>query len=167
MKYSEYRFLELYIEKKDVPSFGYYSRLLTQANNNVGPSSPFITPMVQTDSVEAVFAEQQSTTVGPSCLVIQSPMVISPVSSAMVTSPLLEVVVSAGDVTHIGNDDWIVSGINSDNLGFESDESGDEDDWMDEDSSSHDDDEEVEHGDEDVQPNINVGEPQSRLHEPP
>ena len=29
LKYSECRFLELYIEKEDVPSFGYYSRLLT------------------------------------------------------------------------------------------------------------------------------------------
>ena len=52
-------------------------------------------------------------------------MVTSPVSSAMVTSPLLEIVVSAGDDTHIENDDWVVGGINSDNLDFESDESGD------------------------------------------
>ena len=127
LKYSEYRFLELYIEKKDVPSFGYHSRLLTQADNNVGPSSPFVTPMVQIDSVEAIFAEQYSTTAGPSCPIIPSPIVTSPVSSSMVTSLLLEVVVSAGDDTHIENNDWVVGGINSDNLGFESDESGDED----------------------------------------
>ena len=74
--------------------------------------------MVQTDSVEAIFVEQYSITADPSCPIIQSPMVTSPMSSAMVTSPLLEVVVSAGDDTHIGNDDWIVGGINSDNLGF-------------------------------------------------
>ena len=92
-------------------------------------------------------------------------MVISPVSSAMVTSPLLEVMVSAGDDTHIGNDDWIVGGINSDSLGFESDESGDEDCWMDENSSNNDDDGEDENDDEDVQPNNNVGELQSCLHE--
>ena len=67
-------------------------------------------------------------------------MVTSPVSSAMVTFSLVEVVVSARDDTHIGNDDWVGGGINSDNLGFESDESGDEDDWMDEDNSSQDDD---------------------------
>ena len=78
----------------------------------------------------------------------------------MVTSPLLEVVVSAGDDTHIGNDDWVVGGINSDNLGFESDESEDEDYWMDEDSSSNDDGGEDENDNEDVQPNINVREPQ-------
>ena len=102
LKYSECRCLELYIEKKDVPSFGYYSRLLTQTDNIVGPSSPFITPMVQTDSVEAIFVEQYSTTVGPSCPIIQSLMVTSPMSSVMVTSPLPEVVVSAGDDTHIG-----------------------------------------------------------------
>ena len=29
LKYSECQFLELYIEKEDIPSFGYYSRLLT------------------------------------------------------------------------------------------------------------------------------------------
>ena len=29
LKYSECRLLKLYIEKEDVPSFGYYSRLLT------------------------------------------------------------------------------------------------------------------------------------------
>ena len=46
LKYSECQFLELYIEKEDVPSFGYHSRLLTQADNNVGPSSPFVTLMV-------------------------------------------------------------------------------------------------------------------------
>ena len=57
LKYSECRFLKLYIEKKDVPSFGYYSRLLTQADNNVGPSSLFVTPMVQIDSVKVIFAE--------------------------------------------------------------------------------------------------------------
>ena len=74
----------------------------------------------------------------------------SPVSSAMVISPLLEVVVSAGDDTHIENDDWVVGGINSDSLGFESDESGDEDCWIDEDSSSNDDDGEDENDDEDV-----------------
>ena len=167
LKYSEYQFLKLYIEKKDVSSFGYYNQLLTQADNIIGPSSPFVTPMVQTDSVEAVFAEQHSTTAGPSCPIIQSPMVTSPVSFATVTSPLLEVVVSAGDDTHIENDDWVVGGINSDNLGFESDERGDENYWMDEDSSSNDDDGEDENDDEDVQPNINMGEPQPRLHEPP
>ena len=123
--------------------------------------------MVQTDSVEIIFAEQHFTTVGPSCPIIQSPMVTSPVSSAMVTSPLVQVVVSAGDDTHIENDDWVVGGINSDSLGFESDENEDEDSWMDEDSSSNDDDDEDENDDEDVQANINVGEPQSRLHEPP
>ena len=84
----------------------------------------------------------------------------------MVTSPLLEVVVSTGNDTHIGNDDWIVCEINSYSLGFESDESGDEDYQMDEDSSSNDDGED-ENDDEDVQANINVGEPQPRLHEPP
>ena len=46
LKYSEYRILELYIEKEDVPSFRYYCQLLTQTDNNVGPSSPFVTPMV-------------------------------------------------------------------------------------------------------------------------
>ena len=167
LKYSDCRFLELYIEKKDVPSFGYHTRLLTQADNNVGPSSPFVTPMMQTDSVKAIFAEQHSTTVGPSCPIIQSPMVTSPVSSAMVSSPLLEVVVSAGDDPYIGNDDWIVGGINSDNLDFESDKSEDEDCWMDEDSNSNDDDGEDENDYEDVQTNINVEEFQSRLHEPP
>nr|XP_019706833.1 uncharacterized protein LOC109506005 [Elaeis guineensis] len=158
LKYSECRFLELYIEKKNVPSFGYDSRHSTQTDNNVGLSSSFVTLMVQTNSVDAVFAEQHSTTVGSSCSIIQSPMVTSPISSATVTSPLLEVVVSAGDDTHIGNDDWVVGGINSDNLDFESDESEDEDYWMDEDSSTNDDDGEDENDDEDVQANINVGE---------
>ena len=57
--------------------------------------------MVQTDSVEAIFTEQHSTTVGPSFLIIQSPMV---------TSPMVEVVVSAGYDTHIGEDDWVGDG---------------------------------------------------------
>ena len=54
-------------------------------------------------------------------------MVTFLVSSAIVTSPLVEVVVSVGDDTHIGNDDWVVGGINFDSLGFELDENGDED----------------------------------------
>ena len=95
-------------------------------------------------------------------------MVTSPLmSSAMLTSPIVKVVVSAGYDTHIGDDNWVGNGINSDNLGFESDESRDEDYWMDEDSSSNDDDGEDENDDEDVQANINVGEPQSHLYEPP
>ena len=57
LKYSECQFLELYIKKKYIPSFGYYSRLLIQVDNIIGPSSSFVTPMVQTDSVEAIFAE--------------------------------------------------------------------------------------------------------------
>ena len=83
------------------------------------------------------------------------------ISSAIVISSMVEVVVSAGYETHIGNDDWVGSGINFVNLDFESDESEDEDYWMDEDSSN--DNDEDEDGDED---DINVGEPQSHLHEP-
>ena len=80
LKYSDCRFLELYIEKADVPSFGYHSRFLTQA--------------VQTDSVEAGFAEQYFITAGPSCPIIPSAVMTSPVSSAMVTSPLVMIVVA-------------------------------------------------------------------------
>ena len=166
LKYLKYQFLELYIEKKDVSNFGYYSRLLTQEGNTPGPFFPFVTLMVQTDSVEAMFAEQYSTTAGPSYPIIQNPMVTSPVmSSVMVTSPMVEVVVSTGYDTHIWDDDQIGDRINFDNLDFESDKSEDEDYQIDEDSSG--DDDEDEDGDEDVQSDINMEEPQSRLHESP
>ena len=94
---------------------------------------------------------------------------------SMMTSSMLEVAVSVGYDTQIGNDGQVSTGINSDNQGFGSDKNETDEEWLDEDSNNNEDEE----GDEDNQPDIigelesrlheddNVGESEPRLHEPP
>ena len=106
-----------------IPKFGYFSRLLTHEDNTPGPSSPFVSSIVRTISVEATFTEQHSNIVGPNCPIIQSLIITSPmVISSMVISSMLGVAVSVGYDTQMGDDDWVSTGINSDNSGFESNE---------------------------------------------
>ena len=143
-----------------VPRFGYFSGLLTQEGNTLWPFSSFLSPMVRTVSVEAIFTEQYSNTIGPICLIIQSPMV----TSLMMTSHIMEVVVSTGYDTQMGDDDWINTGINSDNRDFESNENETKEEWLNEDNNNNED--QDEDGDEDDQSDINIGESESRLHEP-
>ena len=78
----------------------------------------------------------------------------------MVTFSMLEVAVSMGYDTQIGDDNWISTGINFDNRDFELDENEAQEEWLDEDSNNDED----EDGDEDNQPDI-VGELEPRLHE--
>ena len=138
-----------------VLTFRYFSGLLTQEGNTPGLFSLFSSPIVRTIGVEIIFTEQYSNAVGPSCPIIQSPMV---------TSPMVEVVVGMGHNTQMGDDDWVSTEINFDSQGFKSDKNVAEEEWFDEDSNNDE--------DEDDQPYNNVtamtvGEPEPRLHGPP
>ena len=60
-------------------------------------------------------------------------------TSSMVTSPMMEIIVSAGYDTQMEDDNWISTGINSDNRDFELDENKVEEEWLDEDSNNDED----------------------------
>ena len=78
----------------------------------------------------------------------------------MMTSPMVEVAVSTGYDTQIGDDNYVSTGINSNNQDFESDENEAEEEWLDEDSNNDED----KDGDKDDQSNI-IEELKSHLHE--
>ena len=74
---------------------------------------PFISPMVRIVGIEVMFAEQYSNTIGLSYLIIQSPIVTSPMMILpMVTSPMLKVEVSMEYDTQMRDDDWVSIEIN-------------------------------------------------------
>ena len=57
----------------------------------------------------------------------------------MVTSPMVEVAISAGYDTQMEDDDWVSIVINFDNQNFESDKNEAKEEWLDEDSNNDED----------------------------